>query len=71
MQERAVKNEKREPDYTFIPKEHHDWRQQGPYIICKSCEIQHAIFIGMDKVLMGFDKKGKPIIKKRKEIENL
>ena len=53
------------PDYTFIPKEYHDWRQQGPYLVCKSCEIQHAVHIGMQKILVGFNEKGQPILKKR------
>ena len=53
------------PDYQFIPKENHDWRQQGPYLVCKSCEIQHGTYIEMDKILTGFDKKNQPIIKRR------
>lgn len=76
MQGRRVKKQNEEeildfgkPNFTFIPKEYHEWRQQGYYIICKSCELQHAIFIGMDKMLTGIDKKGKPILKNRKEIE--
>jgi hypothetical protein len=53
------------PTFKFTPKEFHDWRQQGPFMVCKSCEIEHAATIGMDKILVGFDKEGKPIIKKR------
>lgn len=53
------------PDYTFIPGDYHDWRQQGPYLVCKSCEIKHGVHIGMGKILTGFDKKNQPIIKKR------
>lgn len=53
------------PDFTFSPNETHDWKQKGPYLICKSCEIMHATFIGINKILVGLDKKGKPILKKR------
>ena len=53
------------PTYIFKPNEQHEWRQQGPYVICKSCELQHAVFIGMDKMLVGLNDKGQPILKKR------
>lgn len=53
------------PDFEFKPKEHHDWRQQGPYLICKSCDIEHAAWIGMDKILSGLNDKGQPILKNR------
>ena len=53
------------PDYKFNPGEYHQWIQQGPYLICKSCEIKHGTYIGMDKLLVGFDEKNQPILKKR------
>lgn len=53
------------PDYSFIPKGYHEWRQRGPYCVCISCELEHAIYIGMDKLLIGIDEKGQPIIKKK------
>lgn len=53
------------PDFSFEPNEHHDWRQQGPYLVCKSCEIQHATYIGMDKIMVGLDETGKPLLKPR------
>lgn len=55
------------PDYTFIPKEVHDWRAQGPYLICKSCEITHAVYIGMEKMLVGLDSEGKPLFENRED----
>lgn len=69
-EEKPVKGESEElnfenPSFTFKPSEQHDWRQQGPYLVCKSCEIQHAVYIGMDKILTGLDSEGKPILKKR------
>jgi hypothetical protein len=53
------------PDFKFVPKEYHEWRQQGPYLVCKGCEITHAVYIGPDKILVGFDKAGSPILKRR------
>lgn len=53
------------PDFVFKPKEVHDWRQRGPFICCKSCEIEHAVHIGMGKILIGLEKDGTPIFKKR------
>ena len=55
------------PDYIFLPKGNHLWRQEGPYIICKSCELVHAIYIGMEKILVGLEEE-KPIFKTRKEL---
>jgi len=54
-----------QPTYSFRPNETHDWRQQGPYLVCHSCEIKHAVHIGMGKIMVGMDKEGKPILKKR------
>lgn len=56
------------PDYIFTPKGHHEWRQQGPYCICKTCDIHHAIYIGVEKVLVGIDELGAPILKKRVDV---
>jgi len=55
------------PSFVFKPNEQHDWRQQGIYLVCKSCEIQHAVFIGPDKMLTGFNDKGQPILVSRRE----
>ena len=54
-----------EPSFSFIPKGGHDWKQEGPYLICRGyCELEHATFIGMDKVLVGINENG-PILKAR------
>ena len=55
------------PNFMFIPSGNHQWSQQGYYAICHSCELQHAIFIGKDKMLVGI-KEGKPVFKTRKEL---
>jgi len=57
------------PSFVFIPKGNHKWRQQGFYLVCKSCDLQHAVYIGPDMIMTGLDKKGKPILKSRKSIQ--
>lgn len=52
------------PDFDFIPK-NCQWRQQGPYLVCYSCILQHAVFIGMEKMITGMNEKGEPILKNR------
>lgn len=56
------------PSYTFKPNEVHEWRQQGYYLVCKSCELIHAVYIGANKIIVGIDEKGKPILKARASI---
>ena len=53
------------PTFEFRPNERHDWRQQGPYLVCKSCEIEHASYIGMKKLMVGINEQGQPILKNR------
>lgn len=53
------------PDFKFEEQDHHEWRQQGPYLVCKDCNLTHAIWIGMDKMLVGFNKQGEPILMER------
>jgi hypothetical protein len=55
------------PDYVFIPSGVHKFHQEGFYLICTSCDLSHATFIGKDRVMVG-EKDGQPIIKKRKEV---
>ncbi len=57
------------PDFVFSPKGRHEWRQRGYYLVCVSCEIQHAIWIGPDKIMVGEDKEGKPLLKTREELK--
>jgi len=56
------------PDFEFIPKGNHEFRQQGFYLICNSCELQHAVWIGPKKIMVGLDKDGRPILKDRIEV---
>lgn len=51
------------PDFTFSPRGNHEWRQQGPYLVCKSCDLEHAVWIGMKKQMVGISEDGQPIIK--------
>lgn len=52
-------------EYEFIPSALCKYKQRGPYLVCVSCELQHAQFIGMDKIMIGEDEHGKPILKNR------
>lgn len=56
------------PDYSFTPQGAHGWRQQGYYLVCKSCEIEHAVWVGADKLMVGLDEQGRPRLKLRKNI---
>lgn len=52
------------PDFTFTPKEAHEWRQKGFFIECRSCDLVHGTYIGPNKILIGIDEKG-PLFKNR------
>ena len=56
------------PDFVYKPEANHGWRQQGPYLICKDCIVEHGAWIGTDKLLIGFDEQGSPQLKTRKEL---
>ena len=77
MQRRLLKMEEKQneeqeildfnkPNFEFIPKGSHEWRQQGYYIICKSCELEHAVWIGNNKILVGIKEGGQPILEERR-----
>jgi len=51
--------------FEFTPQGLCKYRQQGPYLICVSCEVQHATYIGMDRLMIGEDEMGHPILKNR------
>lgn len=53
------------PNFEFIPKGSHEWRQQGYYLICKSCDLEHAVWIGSEKLMVGVKDSGQPILKDR------
>jgi hypothetical protein len=53
------------PSYSFKPQGRHSYRQEGPYLVCHSCEIRHATWVGMETIMVGEDSEGNPILKKR------
>ncbi len=55
------------PDFTFIPRGTHLWTQRGYYLICTSCGLSHAVFIGPNSIMVGI-KDGEPVLKTRKEL---
>jgi len=54
--------------YEFKPTGHCRYRQQGPYLVCVNCEIQHADYIGMERIMVGEDEQGLPILKLRTKV---
>lgn len=52
-------------EFEFTPTGTCSFRQRGPYLVCVSCEVQHATWIGMDKIMTGEDENGKPIVRSR------
>ena len=55
-------------DIQMFPAGRHQWRQQGPYLVCRECPLYHAQYIGIDNVMTGEDEDGKPIVKSRQEL---
>lgn len=53
---------------SYFPEGNHIWRQQGPYVVCRECVLHHANFIGIDKIMIGEDEDGKPILRDRTSI---
>jgi hypothetical protein len=41
------------PDFSFVPKGNHEYRQRGYYLVCKSCELEHGVFVGAEKIMVG------------------
>lgn len=52
-------------EFEFTPSALCIYKQRGPYLVCTSCELQHALFIGMEKIMVGVDEHGKPIVERR------
>lgn len=52
--------------YVFVPEGIHKWIQRGPYIVCMRCEIQHAIWVGMERKMIGERVDSTPILVERK-----
>lgn len=42
----------------------HEWRQQGPYLMCSSCPLRHGTYVGTGVILTGFDEQGLPLLKR-------
>lgn len=56
------------PDYSFIPQGIHQYIQRGYYLECQSCDVLHAVYVGHNKILVGFTENGQPILKNRIEL---
>jgi hypothetical protein len=53
------------PSFKFVPNGRHTYRQEGGYLVCRTCILKHAVWIGMEKIMVGENEKGDPILKKR------
>lgn len=51
--------------YEFQPSALCRYKQRGTYLVCTSCELQHAIHIGINKMMVGEDEHGQPILEDR------
>ena len=51
----------------YFPAGQHVWRQQGPYVVCRECELHHAVFVGVDKIMVG-EEDGKPVLRDRSSL---
>lgn len=56
------------PDFKFIPKANHEWVQRGYYLVCLGCDLEHGVFIGPNKLMIGRKEDGTPILKNRKDL---
>lgn len=56
-------------EYEFIPAGLCRWRQRGIYVVCTSCELQHAVYIGIDRMMIGEKEDGSPLLVSRSEYE--
>lgn len=56
------------PAFQFIPKGYHQWRQEGCFLVCRSCDLDHAVFIGRQHMIVGIGEDGMPILKTRKSL---
>lgn len=56
------------PDFTFTAKTTHNWKQRGYYLHCTSCDLQHGVFVGADRILTGINDAGEPILQARSQL---
>lgn len=54
-----------EEAFRFEPSALCKYKQRGIYLVCTSCELQHATYIGINKIMIGEDEHGKPILEDR------
>ena len=40
----------------------HNWRQQGPHLVCTSCKVRHAVYIGLTKRVIQIKSNGDVIL---------
>lgn len=40
----------------------HNWYQRGPYLVCTSCKVKHATYVGLTKVVTQVKKSGEVVL---------
>lgn len=69
------KNEKQKAEHIEVDKstltplttpglKGHRWIQKGPFLICQSCPIEHATYIGTSHLFAGVNEEGIPLLKR-------
>lgn len=51
-----------------FPAGRHVWRQQGSYLVCKECPLTHAVYVGINKIMVGEDEGGRPKLRDKVSI---
>lgn len=46
-------------------KEKHQWKQKGNVLICEKCKVRHGLYLPPDKIMIGQDGNGMPILKNK------
>lgn len=50
-------------------KKKHNWKQKGTFIVCSTCDFRHGFYIPPNKMMVGINKEGMPIIKDKRFVK--
>lgn len=57
--------EMRERAHEQARKATHEWKQRGPWIVCRVCPFEHGFRVQPHKRLVGISEDGTPILEDR------
>ncbi len=46
----------------------HNWLQRGYYVHCTACPLEHGLWVGKDKLMVGIDADNMPILETRQDL---